>query len=1503
MPVKGDGKGWLETKISEIVNRASFVSSAVIRKVENGTMCKAVLHSYFSSVVTNESDFSFIGEPFFRCSMCDNMLLQAGICTLAPLPNVLFLSTSFYPWLFRSMEEYKCTIRENRGFVYKVEPYAMLMEATADFEHIPTIILPINFSLHWGYVIVAPDLKSGVAVIMWGDSLRYCPPSGLLETLRLYLVLLYRGVRFVISTRNHALDVLGFARQKDGFSCGFYVLAVMSCFASGSSDDQYPVRSFEEYDRGVTEEYREVCIRSYVLHILCVATSQTPPVRFGLFEVSASIMTECRKVLKEANDGVSNMYPGMAPHELLALRREDSCELVQGVTIIVDEREHEGENGIVSKLYTCEEQKPFIRTSLRDSGIVSLSFGDIIDLGTIFSKTENTFLISPVPQAAAVEKGDEHECRVVQNDTAATMGSNPEETGVASALPISALCNEAVPGTEGAEAGKAAHISSYDTEEACHNIFAYLERRLSEGHLLRKPEYQHLKGGDFRFRLRLRCRFYDPPPGYTGSKGSYQRCQARLYARLLKNDGGWRLSFRFLHNHAIVEHAYLGEIGIHKRLLGLQTSLSKHYPGAVSEFDEWRRGERFRRSCPAVHGCLDVASIQRGSCNDVKKPDPNGLEGEVSELYIDIAPRPNSVCPPQERLENPVELVNDCVTGGHVLGPGKENDNDLVPLSVEYTDTLRKYVQGCTVTCDGRDLKGELKYLSECFGFPMVVRTSQYFHKRSDSEHAHHTPQVRRLTFKCPVGENNRLKKDCKYWFTVVSAATSFLEDRGEIRPSDEEATLLRPFVINFRECWHSHKPDESTLRRSLPAYVWREAITLKDKSLIRTVDIVRYLEDHYNLRLDRKVFSRKLRWEMGKRHPAERDCQNLVSNLMRYTQLNPGMFCEARVNRDNALHSVCWGFPQWRDEYKQFGIIPGVTIDAKALANNYDTPLAFICGRTNNRAVTVFFMGFLASQREEEFLWMLECFKRFVNIPPRLVACDQDSAIINSVERVFPSTLVILDDWHLTKNQLKNSIALAKHLGDASRSKEISKALWALRESREESEFLERRRLFEEQYLGGGVIPRWFVSLYHTNHKLVVLCYNRSSCGERFLFQGSGYAEAANSQYRRIIMDRKVPMSRVPEEILRYMENRVSERHSDLRTTKFSGQMASISVSQLGFDEEEWLKVVELFVPYAWDIVTKQSISLAHKYTVDGCETLVHEKYGEVFSFKVVQVGAEESTSTRSYTVVCPKSYASSYFIPHMCTCHWSNSAGLPCRHASRVATFFQEYTKCQGRFPLELMFHHYWRKDTSAWSTTQIIQARLGALNHYGMSNLEEGSTVDNRSERDQKRNQDRMQSVFWNNGQSVWNQMHRRISRKGIIAMQKLDRLMALLFEEVVRGEGNEGFDIGAVARRLKEAVEKDNGFGATATRRLELSNLQEDGSKPIDGSIKNSAHGAVKGRGTMKRARSWTENTDGKKPNGVKRGNKRKKKVHFLLDGVASQPVQTTNRLPSHTTLTQ
>ena len=340
----------------------------------------------------------------------------------------------------------------------------MLLEATSVFQHLPTIILPVNLSLHWGYINVKPDLESGGAVIMWGESLD-CSPPGLLETFRLYLVLLYRGVRFEISAKNHTLDVMGFARQRDRFSCGFYVLAVMSRFSSGSSNDRPPVRVFEEYDRAVTERYREVWIRAYVLHILYVATNEPRTVRFGLYEVSTSLKDDCRKVVEAANAGVWNMYPDMSQDKLPFLLLENICELVKDVTVIDYEGFREGEEGIISKLLTGEERKSFIRTFMPDYGVFSLSFGDIIDPRTIFNDKrcdKKTHLVSPVQQEATVEMRETCVGSTVGNGTGDTMGQNAKELPGTSALPISALCNEA---SQKPEEEEVASLISYHMEE------------------------------------------------------------------------------------------------------------------------------------------------------------------------------------------------------------------------------------------------------------------------------------------------------------------------------------------------------------------------------------------------------------------------------------------------------------------------------------------------------------------------------------------------------------------------------------------------------------------------------------------------------------------------------------------------------------------------------------------------------------------------------------------------------------------------------------------------------------------------------------------------------------------------------------------------------------------------------------------------------------------------------------------------------------------------------
>lgn len=70
---------------------------------------------------------------------------------------------------------------------------------------------------------------------------------------------------------------------------------------------------------------------------------------------------------------------------------------------------------------------------------------------------------------------------------------------------------------------------------------------------------------------------------------------------------------------------------------------------------------------------------------------------------------------------------------------------------------------------------------------------------------------------------------------------------------------------------------------------------------------------------------------------------------------------------------------------------------------------------------------------------------------------------------------------------------------------------------------------------VGAGYdMPRWYKMLFYVEKGLVVSCYNRFTCGQLFLFQGSSFSEAVNSVYRRFVLYRTMDTAMVPHEIRR---------------------------------------------------------------------------------------------------------------------------------------------------------------------------------------------------------------------------------------------------------------------------------------------------------------------------------------------------------------------------------
>lgn len=79
--------------------------------------------------------------------------------------------------------------------------------------------------------------------------------------------------------------------------------------------------------------------------------------------------------------------------------------------------------------------------------------------------------------------------------------------------------------------------------------------------------------------------------------------------------------------------------------------------------------------------------------------------------------------------------------------------------------------------------------------------------------------------------------------------------------------------------------------------------------------------------------------------------------------------------------------------------------------------PLLSISGRTNCGRVRVFGVAFLQGENEASDSWLLVIFKREVVLAPKLVSMEGSYYIITATKTAFPTSLIILGDWHLNLN------------------------------------------------------------------------------------------------------------------------------------------------------------------------------------------------------------------------------------------------------------------------------------------------------------------------------------------------------------------------------------------------------------------------------------------------------------------------------------------------------
>ena len=86
--------------------------------------------------------------------------------------------------------------------------------------------------------------------------------------------------------------------------------------------------------------------------------------------------------------------------------------------------------------------------------------------------------------------------------------------------------------------------------------------------------------------------------------------------------------------------------------------------------------------------------------------------------------------------------------------------------------------------------------------------------------------------------------------------------------------------VVVIRHGHHNHKRDDVILRRHLPVNVVNEADTMIAKNRMNFQDVLRHLEDKYEIFIKESTLRKRIRWNALQQVPRDRECMALIDSL-----------------------------------------------------------------------------------------------------------------------------------------------------------------------------------------------------------------------------------------------------------------------------------------------------------------------------------------------------------------------------------------------------------------------------------------------------------------------------------------------------------------------------------------------------------------------------------------------------------------------------------------------
>ena len=130
-------------------------------------------------------------------------------------------------------------------------------------------------------------------------------------------------------------------------------------------------------------------------------------------------------------------------------------------------------------------------------------------------------------------------------------------------------------------------------------------------------------------------------------------------------------------------------------------------------------------------------------------------------------------------------------------------------------------------------------------------------------------------------------------------------------------------------------------------------------------------------------------------------DAQTVINQLIMLAQRDSGFYWNMKLDDDAKLVALFWCDSLMKEDFKIYGDV--VIFDTTYCTNKYNLICAPIVGINNHWNTTMFGCAFIADEKVESFVWVLEQLKEAMEGKnPVSIFTDQDAAIARAVEQVF---------------------------------------------------------------------------------------------------------------------------------------------------------------------------------------------------------------------------------------------------------------------------------------------------------------------------------------------------------------------------------------------------------------------------------------------------------------------------------------------------------------------